>query len=96
MQNTHIFVDGILYSRDCNNIDTVSDISFDKRRQKNAKITIKICLKTTIIQLQNALAIFLNSHAVRINQASDIAKLWREYLSLLELIACIGCAVVVQ
>ena len=96
MQNTHIFVDSILYSRDCNNIDTVSDISFDKRRQKNAKITIKIYLKTAIIQLQNALAIFLNSHAVRINQASDIAKLWREYLSLLELIACIGCAVVVQ
>ena len=31
----------------------------------------------------------------RTHQASDIAKLWQEFLSLLELIACIGCAVVV-
>ena len=29
----------------------------------------------------------------RIYQASDIAKLWLEFLSVLELIACIGCAV---
>ena len=34
-------------------------------------------------------------HEVRTHQASDIAELWQEFLSLLELIACIGCAVVV-
>ncbi len=32
----------------------------------------------------------------RTHQASDIAKLWQEFLSLQELIACIGCAVVKQ
>ena len=32
-------------------------------------------------------------HAVRAHQASDIAKLWQEFLSLHELIARIGCAV---
>ena len=30
---------------------------------------------------------------MRPHQASDIAKLWQEVLSVLELIACIGCAV---
>ena len=33
---------------------------------------------------------------MRINQASDIAKLWQEYFPLLELIAYVGCAVVKQ
>ena len=36
------------------------------------------------------------AHGVRTHQASDIARLWQEFLSLLELIACIGCAVVEQ
>ena len=33
------------------------------------------------------------AHEGRTHQASDIAKLWQEFLSLPKLIACIGCAV---
>ena len=36
------------------------------------------------------------AHAVRTHQASDIAKLWQELLSVPKLIACIGCAVAKQ
>ncbi len=32
----------------------------------------------------------------RIHQTDNLAKLWKDYLSLLELIAKIGCAVVEQ